>query len=129
MADPISTIGLLGTAATLTKTILNYTSAVKDAPKEVETLIRDLIVLQNVFGKLVKLLEREGSEEEFTKSSPVFDATGVSYITLNSRARTPANLINLLGLGRNDGKHPSKAGKTEDSEGFWKGLRSLKMAI
>lgn len=122
MADPISTIGLLGTAATLTKIILNYASAVKDAPKEVETLIRELTVLQNVLEKFAKLLERKESREEFAGSSPVFDIMGVGSRTLTSRARIHADRINLLGLGDNDGKYPSKVGKTKHSEGFGKGL-------
>ena len=80
MADPLSIIGLLGTAGALTKTILKYASAVKDAPKKLEELSRELTNLHDMFEMLVKFLEGEKSRDDFAEISTLFDATGVRFI-------------------------------------------------
>lgn len=80
MADPISIIGLLGTAATLTKTVLNYVSAVKQAPKDLERLSRELTSLHDVLERLVKFIEDEESREDSVETSTLYDATGVRFL-------------------------------------------------
>ena len=79
MADPISIISLLATAATLTKTALGYASAVKDAPKEVKELSSELANLHAVFEQLFKLVEGEGGKEDFAEVSTLYITAGVSF--------------------------------------------------
>ena len=80
MADPISIIGLVGTAGPLTKTLLDYASSVKDAPKELEGLKHEFMSLQYVFEKLDEFMQREDGKEIFKEDSALYDAAGVSYI-------------------------------------------------
>ena len=57
MADPASIISLLGTAATLTSTVLKYASGVKQASKELEELKAELTKLDGGMGILTKHLK------------------------------------------------------------------------
>lgn len=59
MADPISIISLLGTGLSLTGTILNYASSVKDVPNEWKSLGDELSELHGLFEQLLKI---EGSK-------------------------------------------------------------------
>ena len=79
MADPASIISLLGMAATLTKSVLEYASAVKDAPKELEKLVCELTKLHGVVTELAKFLGCGDSRAENTDSSPLSIATGVCH--------------------------------------------------
>lgn len=69
MADPFSVISLLNTAVSSTKAILNYASAVKDAPKEVEKLRQSLMSLVDVSEQLVDLMGDDDVKEEFGEAS------------------------------------------------------------
>ena len=77
MVDPISIISLLGTAATLTKTILGYASSVKDAPNELENLRRELANLHGVVEPLVVLAESEDGRGKFSEVSILYKSAGV----------------------------------------------------
>lgn len=77
MVDPISIISLLGTAANLTKTILDYASSVKDAPNELENLRRELVNLHGVVGPLLELAESEESKGKFSEGSILYKSAGV----------------------------------------------------
>lgn len=83
MADPISIISLLGTAATLTKTILGYASSVKDAPKELETLRSELANLHGIVEPLVVLAENEDGTGKFSESSMLYKSAGVCSYPLS----------------------------------------------
>ena len=80
MADPISIISLLGTAATATKAALRYASAVRKAPKELEMLNHELESLHHVLQKLMRIAESEESREDFADFSPLFQTTAVCSI-------------------------------------------------
>ena len=80
MADPLSIIGLVGTAASLTKTVRDYVSAVKDAPKDVENLSRELASLQTVFEHLGKFVQNVDGSRHFEEASTFYDAAGVRSI-------------------------------------------------
>ena len=80
MADPISIISLLSTAATLTKTVYDYASSVKDAPKEIEHLRRELTVLHEVFEKLGKIVGTKESKEDLMDVSTLHNAAGVCIV-------------------------------------------------
>ena len=80
MTDPGSIISLLGIAATLTKTVLQYASAVKNAPKELEKFICELKKLYSVVRELAKSVEHEESRAEYTGVCPLQTATGVCLI-------------------------------------------------
>ncbi|CAD6584369.1 MAG: hypothetical protein ASARMPRED_001750 [Alectoria sarmentosa] len=91
MTDPISIIGLLGTAVTLTKTVLDYLSAVKDAPEELEKLSCELTHLSDVFEQVFEVIEGEDSRDNFAEASTLYNAAGDLVITLESfRARLEA---------------------------------------
>ena len=77
MADPASIIGLLAMATTLTKKVLEYTSAVKKVPKELEKLICELTKLHGVVAELASILERGESMVAYPDSSLLLTATGV----------------------------------------------------
>lgn len=99
MADPFSIIGLLATAATLTKTVLDFASAVKDAPKEAKTLSRELTSLHDVNEQLVDLLENDDSREDFSEISTLYNAAGVrifSFIALRSTRSLGQKLHSLF---------------------------------
>lgn len=81
MADPCSTIGLLGTALSLTKGVMDFASSVKDAPEEVEKLSRELTSLRDVFEQLLDLVENEESREDFTEVSTLYNAAGVRSLS------------------------------------------------
>ena len=87
MADPISIISLLGTAATLTKTVYDYASSVKDAPKEIEHLSRELTNLHDVFEKLGIFLGTKQSKEDLMDVSTLHNAAGVCTVPLASGVR------------------------------------------
>ena len=80
MTDPISIIGLLGTAVTLTKTVLDYLSAVKDAPEELEKLSCELTHLSDVFEQVFEVIEGEDSRDNFAEASTLYNAAGVCCI-------------------------------------------------
>lgn len=80
MTDPISIIGLLGTAVTLTKTVLDYISAVKDAPEELEKLSCELTHLSDVFEQVFEIVEGKDSKEQFAEVSTLYHAAGVRHI-------------------------------------------------
>ena len=80
MADPMSIISLLGTAATLTTTVYNYASSVKDAPKEIEHLRRELTNLHDVFERLEKLVGTKESKEDLMDVSILHNAAGVGTV-------------------------------------------------
>lgn len=80
MADPISIIGLLTTVASLTKTVMDYASAVKDAPKELENLSRELATLHDIFEHLIEFLKSDDSKEDFVEVSALYNAAGVRLV-------------------------------------------------
>lgn len=80
MADPVLIISLLETAAPLTKTVLKYISAVKDAPKELERLSCELTNLHGVFAEVAKLVQHQEGREKFAIFPPFYDALAVRYI-------------------------------------------------
>lgn len=80
MADPISIIGLLSTAATLTKTVLDYASSVKDAPSNLEDLKRELASLHNAFALLSQLLDSQNHNEGFEEVSALYETAAVRSI-------------------------------------------------
>ena len=84
MADPFSIISLLGTAASLTKTVLNYASAVADAPKEVKKLRQSLTSLVDVSEQIIDLMEDEDVKEEFGEVSTLYNAIGDFVVTLET---------------------------------------------
>ena len=77
MVDPISIIGLLDTAATLTKTILDYASSVKDPSNELENLRRELANLHGVVEPLVVLAKSEDGRGKFSEVSILYNSAGV----------------------------------------------------
>jgi hypothetical protein len=82
MADPFSIIGLMGIAFSLTKVIADYASGVKNAPKEVEELSRELLNLQNVFEELADLVEDE--KDNFAEVSALYNAAGDYVLKLGT---------------------------------------------
>lgn len=84
MADPISIIGLLTTVASLTKTVMDYASAVKDAPKELENLSRELATLHDIFEHLIEFLKSDDSKEDFVEVSALYNAAGDLVVKLES---------------------------------------------
>lgn len=80
MADPVSIIVLLETAAPLTKTVVKYISAVKDAPKELERLSCELTNLHDVFAEVANLVQHQEGREKFARFPPFYDALAVRYI-------------------------------------------------
>ena len=89
MADPFSIISLLGTAASLTKAVLNYASAVADAPKEVEKLRQSLTSLVDVSEQLIDLMEDEDVKEEFGEGSTPLQC----YWRLRGHSRNPSEAV------------------------------------
>ncbi len=79
MADPISIIGLLGTVGSLTKTVLDFASSVRDAPKELEDLSRELASLHEVSEQLGEFIKSEDGSAVFEKHSAVYNTAGVRY--------------------------------------------------
>ena len=84
MADPATIISLLGMAATLIKEVLEYASAVIDAPKELERLVYELTKLHGVVTALAKSLGCGDNRAEYADSSPLSIATGVCHIPFHS---------------------------------------------
>jgi hypothetical protein len=82
MADPFSIIGLICTAISLTTTIAGYASGVKNAPKEVEELSRELLNLQEVFEQLADLVEDE--KDSFAEVSALYNAAGDYVLKLGT---------------------------------------------
>ena len=80
MADPISIIGLLGTAASLTKTILRYASSVKDVPSELESLRLELSNLHKMLDKLIKSEGSEDSRQDNTDIVTLHNAAEVGFV-------------------------------------------------
>ncbi len=80
MADPISVIGLLGTVGSLTKTVLDFASSVRDAPKEMEDLSRELASLHEFSEQLGKSIKSEDGREVFEEHSALYNAAGVGSI-------------------------------------------------
>ena len=83
MADPFSIVNLLATAASLTKAILSYVAAVKDAPKEVEKLRQSLASLVDVAEQLVDLMEDEDVKKDFGEVSSLYNAIAEFVVTLD----------------------------------------------
>ena len=77
MADPISIISLLGEATSLTKAVLGYALAVKNAPKELEKLSCEIKTLQDVLKHFVELVEGEYGREHYLENSTLYDTAGV----------------------------------------------------
>lgn len=77
MVDPISINSLLGTAAALSKTVLDYTLSVKDTPNEVKNLNRELANLHDLFDQLVIVVQVEGGRETFSEVSTLYKSAGV----------------------------------------------------
>ena len=77
MVDPISINSLIGTAAALSKTVLDYTSPVKDTPNEVKNLNRELANLHDLFDQLVIVVQVEGGRETFSEVSTLYKSAGV----------------------------------------------------
>ena len=83
MADPISIINLLSTAATLSASVLKYASTVKQASKELKELSVELKKLDGVLGRLVKQVERDEPVEKSKELPSLFDAAAVRHTPLS----------------------------------------------
>ena len=80
MADPISIIGLLGTVGSLTKTVLDFASSVRNAPKELRDLSRELASLHEVSEQLGKFIKSEDGREVFKEHSALYNTAEVRFI-------------------------------------------------
>ena len=82
MADPFSIINLLGTAASLTKVVLQYASAVKNAPEELNKLKRGFTSVCDMFEQLIELMEGDDFRQEFADVSALYIAIGDFVVTM-----------------------------------------------
>ena len=126
MADPFSIISLLGTASSLSKTIVKYASGVKDAPKKLKDLSSELPSLQIVFDRLVKFIESEQARNDFVEVSTLFRATEVRSAFHLFRPESSSKIA--LGLDGQLKETRDKIGETKRIERPEKVLRSLDMA-
>ena len=100
MTDPFSIISLLGTAASLTKVVLQYASAVKNAPDELEKLKRGFTSVHDVFEQLIELLRDDDFRQDFADVSALYTATGDFVVTMEILEKTLKRLGAANGAGR-----------------------------
>lgn len=100
MADPFSIISLLGTAASLTKVVLQYASAVKNAPDELEKLKRGFTSVHDVFEQLAELMGDDDFRQEFADVSALYIATGDFVVTMEILEKILKKLGAANGAGR-----------------------------
>ncbi len=100
MADPFSIISLLGTAASLSKVVLQYASAVKDASDELEKLKRGFTSVQDVFEQLIELMGDDDFRQEFADVSALYNAIGDFVVTVEILEKTLKRLGAANGASR-----------------------------
>ena len=100
MADPFSIVSLLGTAASLTKVVLQYASAVKNAPDELEKLKRGFTSVHDVFEQLIELMGDDDFRQEFADVSVLYIATGDFVVTMEILEKTLKRLGAASGASR-----------------------------
>ena len=100
MADPFSIINLLGTAASLTKVVLQYASAVKNAPDELEKLKRGFTSVRDVFEQLIELMGDDDFRQEFADVSALYIAIGDFVVTMEILEKTLKRLGAASGASR-----------------------------
>ncbi len=100
MADPFSIISLLGTAASLTNVVLQYASAVKNAPDELEKLKRGFTSVHDVFEQLIELMGDDDFRQEFADVSALYIATGDFVVTMEILEKTLKRLGPANGASR-----------------------------
>ncbi|KAK0517520.1 hypothetical protein JMJ35_000675 [Cladonia borealis] len=100
MADPFSIISLLDTAASLTKVVLQYASAVKNAPDELEKLKRGFTSVHDVFEQLTELMGDDDFRQEFADVSALYIATGDFVVTMEILEKTLKRLGAANGASR-----------------------------
>ena len=88
MADPFSIISLLGTAASLTNVVLQYASAVKNAPDELDKLKRSFTSVHDVFEQLIELMGDDDFRQEFADVSALYIAIGDFVVTMEILEKT-----------------------------------------
>ena len=88
MADPFSIISLLGTAASLTNVVLQYASAVKNAPDELDKLKRGFTSVHDVFEQLIELMGDDDFRQEFADVSALYIAIGDFVVTMEILEKT-----------------------------------------
>lgn len=99
MADPCSIISLLGIAASLAKAVLQYASAVKDAPDELEKLKRGFTSIHDVFEQLKELMDDDEFRQEFADVSALYNAIGDFVVTVEVLDKTLKKLGAATGAG------------------------------
>ena len=100
MADPFSIISLLGIAASLTKAVLQYASAVKDAPDELEKLKRSFTSIHDLFEQLKELMDDDDFRQEFADVSALYNAIGDFVVTVEILDRALRRLGAANGVSR-----------------------------
>ena len=100
MADPFSIINLLGTAASLTNAVLQYASAVKNAPDELEKLKRGFTSIHDVFEQLIELMDDDDFRQEFADVSALYNAIGDFVVTVEVLEKTLRTLGAASGVSR-----------------------------
>lgn len=100
MADPFSIINLLGTAASLTKAVLQYASAVKNAPDELEKLKRGFTNIHDVFEQLKEVMDDDDFKQEFADVSALSNAIGDFVVTVEILEKTLKRLGAANGVSR-----------------------------
>lgn len=100
MADPFSIINLLGTAASLTKAVLQYASAVKNAPDELEKLKRGFTSIHDVFEQLKELMDDNDFRQGFADVSALYNAIGDFVVTVEILEKTLKRLGAANGVSR-----------------------------
>ena len=100
MADPFSIISLLGTAASLTKVVLQYASAMKNAPDELDKLKRGFTSVRDVFEQLIELMGGDEFSQEFADVSALYIAIGDFVVTMEILEKTLKRLGAASGASR-----------------------------
>ena len=100
MADPFSIINLLGTAASLTKAVLQYASAVKNAPDELEKLKRGFTSIHDVFEQLIELMDDDDFRQKFADVSALYNAIGDFVVTVEILEKSLKRLGAANGISR-----------------------------
>ena len=100
MADPCSIISLLGIAASLAKAVLQYASAVKDAPDELEKLKRGFTSIHDLLEQLKELMDDDDFRQEFADVSALYNAIGDFVVTVEVLDKTLKKLGAATGAGR-----------------------------